>query len=108
MGPLPEPLLVVPVVVSQIGQAYQSFNPIGGAVDKDPESCQSGYDALDLVAFIVFRGDVFPGAQAIGALAFGTETVPRVDKIVGPGGLFVTLAKRQVFAASSKRNGLVK
>ncbi len=37
------------------------------------------------------------GAQAIGALAFGSETVPAVDKIVGPGGLFVTLAKRQVF-----------
>lgn len=37
------------------------------------------------------------GAQAIAALAFGTESVPRVDKIVGPGNLFVTLAKRQVF-----------
>lgn len=37
------------------------------------------------------------GAQAIGALAFGTESIPRVDKIVGPGNLFVTLAKRQVF-----------
>ena len=37
------------------------------------------------------------GAQAIAALAYGTETVPRVDKIVGAGGLFITLAKRQVF-----------
>lgn len=37
------------------------------------------------------------GAQAIGALAWGTETVPRVDKIVGPGGAFVAEAKRQVF-----------
>lgn len=37
------------------------------------------------------------GAQAIGALAFGTATIPRVDKICGPGNLFVTLAKRQVF-----------
>ena len=37
------------------------------------------------------------GAQAIAALAFGTETIPRVDKIFGPGNLFVTLAKRQVF-----------
>ncbi len=37
------------------------------------------------------------GAQAIAAMAYGTETIPRVDKIVGPGGLFVTLAKRQVF-----------
>jgi histidinol dehydrogenase len=37
------------------------------------------------------------GAQAIGALAYGTRTVPRVDKIVGAGGLFTTLAKRQVY-----------
>ncbi len=37
------------------------------------------------------------GAQAIGALAFGTESVDRVDKIVGPGNVYVTEAKRQVF-----------
>jgi histidinol dehydrogenase len=37
------------------------------------------------------------GAQAIAALAYGTETVPRVDKIVGPGNLYVTAAKRMVF-----------
>ncbi|MBN1639876.1 MAG: histidinol dehydrogenase [Anaerolineae bacterium] len=37
------------------------------------------------------------GAQAIAALAYGTETVPRVDKIGGPGNLFVVLAKRRVF-----------
>ncbi len=39
------------------------------------------------------------GAQAIGAMAYGTETVPAVDKIVGAGGLFITLAKRQVIGA---------
>lgn len=37
------------------------------------------------------------GAPAIAALAHGTETLPRVDKIVGPGNVFVALAKRQVF-----------
>lgn len=37
------------------------------------------------------------GAQAIAALAYGTQTVPAVDKIFGPGNLFVTLAKRQVY-----------
>jgi histidinol dehydrogenase len=37
------------------------------------------------------------GAQAIAALAFGTKTVPRVDKIVGPGNIYVTEAKRQVY-----------
>jgi histidinol dehydrogenase len=39
------------------------------------------------------------GAQAIAALAYGAESVPAVDKIFGPGNLFVTLAKRQVFGA---------
>ena len=37
------------------------------------------------------------GAQAIAAMAYGTETMPRVDKIVGPGNAFVNEAKRQVF-----------
>ena len=37
------------------------------------------------------------GAQAIASLAFGTKTIPKVDKIVGPGNEFVTEAKRQVF-----------
>ncbi|MBC54941.1 MAG: histidinol dehydrogenase [Gammaproteobacteria bacterium] len=37
------------------------------------------------------------GAQAIAALAFGTETIPRVDKITGPGNVYVTAAKKQVF-----------
>jgi histidinol dehydrogenase len=39
------------------------------------------------------------GAQAVAALAYGTETVPRVDKIVGPGNQWVAAAKRQVFGA---------
>lgn len=37
------------------------------------------------------------GPQAIAAMAFGTESIPRVDKIVGPGSIHVTLAKREVF-----------
>ena len=39
------------------------------------------------------------GAQAIAALAFGTESVPRVDKICGPGNIFVVLAKKMVYGA---------
>jgi histidinol dehydrogenase len=39
------------------------------------------------------------GAQAVGALAYGTQSVPRVDKIVGPGNAYVAAAKRQVFGA---------
>ncbi|MEQ8857343.1 MAG: histidinol dehydrogenase [Pseudomonadales bacterium] len=45
------------------------------------------------------RGFAVGGAQAVAALAFGTATVPRVDKIMGPGGAFVAAAKRQVFGA---------
>ena len=41
------------------------------------------------------------GAQAIAALAYGTETVPKVDKIVGPGNAFVAEAKKQVFGVVS-------
>ncbi len=41
------------------------------------------------------------GAQAVGALAYGTESVPRVDKIVGPGNAFVAEAKKQVFGRVS-------
>ncbi len=37
------------------------------------------------------------GAQAVAAMAYGTDTIPRVDKIVGPGNIFVALAKRLVF-----------
>jgi histidinol dehydrogenase len=37
------------------------------------------------------------GAQAIGAMAFGTDSVPRVDKICGPGNIFVSIAKREVY-----------
>ena len=47
------------------------------------------------IAAIVDAG----GAQAIAAMAYGTESVPRVDKIVGPGNLYVACAKRLVFGA---------
>jgi histidinol dehydrogenase len=39
------------------------------------------------------------GAQAIAALAYGTQSIPKVDKIFGPGNLFVTLAKKKVFGS---------
>ena len=42
----------------------------------------------------IFRAS---GAQAVAALAFGTETIPRVDKLFGPGNIFVTLAKQQLY-----------
>jgi len=45
----------------------------------------------------VERAFTIGGAQAVAALAYGTPTVPRVDKIVGPGNIYVAAAKRQVF-----------
>ncbi|MBL8250365.1 MAG: histidinol dehydrogenase [Candidatus Competibacter sp.] len=45
----------------------------------------------------VDRAFTIGGAQAVAALAYGTATVPRVDKIVGPGNIYVAAAKRQVF-----------
>jgi len=47
----------------------------------------------------VDRGFAIGGAQAVAALAYGTHTVPRVDKIVGPGNIYVATAKRLVFGA---------
>ena len=45
----------------------------------------------------VDRVFTFGGAQAVGALAYGTQTIPQVDKIVGPGNAYVAAAKRRVF-----------
>src|SRR5260221_7838221 len=45
----------------------------------------------------VDRVIVIGGAQAVAALAYGTKSIPRVDKIVGPGNAYVAEAKRQVF-----------
>jgi histidinol dehydrogenase len=56
-------------------------------------------DLILVAAKVADVGAVFKvgGAQAIGALAYGTESIPRVDKIAGPGNLFVMLAKRRVY-----------
>jgi histidinol dehydrogenase len=55
--------------------------------------------AVLAAAYLVGVDRVFciGGAQAVAALAYGTQTVPRVDKIVGPGNIYVATAKRQVF-----------
>jgi len=55
-------------------------------------------DAL-AAAVVAGAGEIYKigGAQAVAALAYGTETIPKVDKIVGPGGIFVATAKRKVF-----------
>ena len=65
-----------------------------------PALPDGGVSPLKLAAAAIAGVDrvfVAGGAQAIAAMAFGTETVPRVDKICGPGNVFVTEAKRRVY-----------
>ena len=57
-------------------------------------SCSLHSQFWELTKFIKLE------AQAVGALAYGTETVTRVDKIFGPGNAFVNEAKRQVFGVA--------
>ena len=90
-APLPSSLLMaaIPARVAGVGEVIVC-TPAGTA----------GVNDLILAAAYVAKVDrlfALGGAQAIAALAYGTESVPRVDKIVGAGGLFITLAKRQVF-----------
>ncbi|HXH21775.1 MAG TPA: histidinol dehydrogenase [Dehalococcoidia bacterium] len=73
---------------------------VGALVMVSPADRSGRVPAVKLAAAAIAGVDrVFmaSGAQAIAALAYGTETIPRVDKIVGPGNIFVTLAKREVF-----------
>ena len=92
-APLPSSLLmaVIPARVAGVGEVLVCTPPRreNGRVSEVILAAAhvAGVDRL-------FR---LGGAQAIGALAYGTETVPSVDKIAGAGGLFTTLAKRQVY-----------
>ncbi len=92
-APLPSSLLMsaVPARVAGVGHL---------AIITPPQRNTGLPHPLTLVAADIAGVDavyVGGGAQAIGALAYGTETIPAVDKICGPGNLFTTLAKRQVF-----------
>ena len=92
-APLPSTLLMtaIPARVANVGELV---------VITPPQQETGLPDKVTLAAATVARVDavyIAGGAQAIGAMAFGTETIPAVDKICGPGNLFVTLAKRQLF-----------
>lgn len=93
-APLPSSMLMtaIPARVAGVDEVYVASPALpDGSVSplKLVAADIAGVDA-------VFRAG---GAHGIAALAYGTETVPRVDKVFGPGGLFVTLAKRKVFGA---------
>jgi histidinol dehydrogenase len=92
-APLPSSLLMTAVPAKVAGVPHI-------AVISPPQRATGLPDAAILVAADIIAVDaiyVAGGAQAIGALAFGTESIGRVDKIYGPGSLFTTLAKRQVY-----------
>jgi len=82
-------MTVIPARVAGVGEVI-AVSPVGKDGDAPIilAACHlAGVDSL-------FR---IGGAQAVAALAYGTESVPRVDKIVGPGNLWVATAKRLVF-----------
>ncbi|HEU5085839.1 MAG TPA: histidinol dehydrogenase [Roseiflexaceae bacterium] len=92
-APLPSSLLhaAIPARVAGVGEIV---------VCSPPQRATGAVADVVLAAAAVAGVDrVFAlgGAQAIAAMAFGTESVPQVDKIAGPGNLFVVLAKRAVF-----------
>ncbi len=79
----------IPAKVAGVGQVVMVVPTPDGVVN----------DTVLAAARIAGVDRVFTvgGAQAVGALAYGTETIPAVDKIVGPGNIFVAAAKREVF-----------
>ena len=64
-----------------------------------PQSDGSVLDAILVAADIAGADEIYKvgGAQAIAALAYGTDSIPKVEKIVGPGNIFVTAAKKLVY-----------
>ena len=92
-APYPSSLLMaaIPAQVAGVPQVVVATPPRDGALN----------DTILAAAYVAGVSELYAvgGAQAIGALAYGTETVPRVDKILGPGNLFVVLAKRRVFGS---------
>ena len=79
----------VPAVVAGVREIIMMVPPKNGKINP--------YVLLAAHAAGVKKIYKIGGAQAIAAMAFGTETVPRVDKITGPGNIFVTLAKKEVY-----------
>jgi len=85
-------MTAVPAKVAGVKQVILATPPGTKGVISPPTLVAADIAQVDRVFCI-------GGAQAIAALAFGTETVPRVDKICGPGNIFVVLAKKMVYGA---------
>ena len=85
-------MTVIPARVAGVGEVIATVPTPGGERNDHVLAAMAIAD--------VDRVFTVGGAQAIAALAYGTDTVPRVDKIVGPGGVYVAAAKRLVFGAA--------
>jgi len=104
-APYPSSVLMncIPAKIAGVGEIVITTPPSkNGSVNSNNRVTKAvnGVDARVLAAAKIAGVDkVFTigGAQAIAALAYGTETVPSVDKITGPGNVYVSEAKRQVF-----------
>ena len=83
-------MLAIPAKVAGVSDLVITTPPGPNGEVPDPILCAAHHLGITSL----FR---IGGAQAIAALAYGTESVPRVDKIVGPGNKFVVIAKRLVF-----------
>jgi len=81
---------IVPAKVAGVGKIVMT-TPCGKDGKVNPTTLVAAHEAGADEVYKV------GGAQAIAALAFGTETIPKVDKIVGPGNIYVALAKRAVY-----------
>ena len=81
---------IVPAKVAGVGRIIMTTPP-GKDGKVNPSTLVAAKEAGVDVVYKV------GGAQAIAALAFGTESIPKVDKIVGPGNIYVALAKKSVY-----------
>ena len=79
----------VPAAVAGVGEIIMMVPPKNGKINP--------YVLLAAKIAGVSKIYKIGGAQAIAAMAYGTQTIPRVDKITGPGNIFVTLAKKAVY-----------
>jgi histidinol dehydrogenase len=85
------------VVMNAVPAAAAGVKDVIMCVPPSPDGAVNPYVLLAARRTGVRRVFKIGGAQAVAALAFGTESVPRVDKITGPGNIFVTLAKKAVY-----------
>jgi histidinol dehydrogenase len=91
-APYPSTLLMCAVTARTAGVEQVIVTTPSGRTDQIAPILLAAAKVAEVDA--VFR---IGGAQAIGAMAYGLESMPKVDKIVGPGNIFVVLAKRQVY-----------